>query len=136
VFAFVFVCALSGLAFGADLAVPSALLAGQIAHNGDKGQREGAYFGWWNLAGKLNLALAAGLALPLLQWLGYQSGGGAVPEIQAQAHEQGLRALTLAYAVLPCALKLLAAVLLYTLLLRPRPAVGAAADRPHSPHTP
>lgn len=124
VLAFAAVCALSGMALGADLAVPGALLAGQIAQNGDKGQREGAYFGWWNLAGKLNLALAAGLALPLLQWLGYQSGSGA-----DASSPQGLFALTLAYAVLPCGLKLLAAALLYTLLLRPAKAAGVPSVR-------
>ena len=103
------VCALSGLALGSDLALPSALLAGAIAERGDGGAREGAYFGWWNLAAKLNLALAAGLALPLLGALGYQPGSRSA---------EGLHALTLAYAVLPCALKLLAAALLYRFFVR------------------
>ena len=109
VIGFWWVCALSGLALGTDLALPGALLAGLIAARGDRGLREGAYFGWWNLAGKLNLALAAGLALPLLQLLGYQPGN---------ASPQGLQALTLAYAVLPCALKLLAAAGLYLAFVR------------------
>ena len=34
----------------------------------------GAYFGLWTLATKLNLALAAGIALPLLAALGYLPG--------------------------------------------------------------
>ena len=102
--AFGWVCALSGLALGADLALPSALLAGLIMRHGDSGQREGAYFGWWNLASKLNLALAAGLALPLLERMGYQPG---------TSSPDGLQALTFSYAVLPCALKVLAAALLY-----------------------
>ena len=106
---FWWVCALSGLALGTDLALPGAMLAGLIAERGDRGQREGAYFGWWNLASKLNLALAAGLALPLLDLLGYRPGTTA-PE--------GLQALTLAYAVLPCALKLLAAAGLYLAFVR------------------
>ena len=110
--AFWAVCALSGMALGADLALPGALLAGLIDERGDRGRREGAYFGWWNLASKLNLALAAGLALPLLDLLGYRPG----------ATDAGaLQALTLAYAVLPCALKLLAAALLYRAFLRHRP---------------
>lgn len=103
------VCVLSGLALGSDLALPSALLAGTIAERGDQGAREGAYFGWWNLAAKLNLALAAGLALPLLDVLGYQPGTRSA---------EGLHALSLAYAVLPCALKLLAAGLLYRSFVR------------------
>lgn len=109
---FWWVCALSGLALGTDLALPGALLAGMIAGRGDRGQREGAYFGWWNLASKLNLALAAGLALPLLELLGYRPGTSSA---------DGLQALTLAYAVLPCALKLLAAAVLYLAFVRPRP---------------
>ena len=112
---FVLVCALSGVALGTDLALPSALLAGVIAAEGDGGRHEGAYFGWWNLATKLNLALAAGLALPLLGAFGYTPG---------TRSEAGLQALTLAYAVLPCALKLLAAAALYALILR-RPQAGA-----------
>ncbi len=107
---FWWVCALSGLALGTDLALPGAMLAGMIAERGDRGQREGAYFGWWNLASKLNLALAAGLALPLLDLLGYRPGATA-PE--------ALQALSLAYAVLPCGLKLLAAAALYLAFVRP-----------------
>ena len=107
--AFLVVCALSGMALGTDLALPSALLAGVIAAEGDNGRHEGAYFGWWNFATKLNLALAAGLALPLLDLLGYTPGTRTA---------QGLQTLTLAYAVLPCVLKLLAACALYALIVR------------------
>ena len=111
---FLVVCALSGIALGTDLALPSALLAGLIGQLGERGQREGAYFGWWNFAAKLNLALAAGLALPLLAWLGY-TPGTRTPE--------ALHTLTLAYCVLPCVLKLLAAGALYALVIR-RDAAG------------
>ncbi|MEO7400239.1 MAG: MFS transporter [Polaromonas sp.] len=107
--AFLAVCALSGVALGTDLALPSALLAGVIAHEGDSGRHEGAYFGWWNFATKLNLALAAGLALPLLGALGYSPG---------TRDPEALRTLSLAYAVLPCGLKLLAAAALYFLIIR------------------
>jgi glycoside/pentoside/hexuronide:cation symporter, GPH family len=102
--AFTAVCVLSGVALGADLTLPSALLAGVIQRAGHSGQAEGAYFGWWNFATKLNLALAAGVALPLLQVFGYAPGSQS---------EQALTALTIAYCVLPCVLKLMAAALLY-----------------------
>lgn len=98
--AFACVCVLTGLALGADLACPGALLAGVIARSGDQNRHEGVYFGWWNFATKLNLALAAGLALPVLEWLGYRPGlaDGATSSTP----------LVLAYAALPCAIKLVA----------------------------
>ncbi|MGQ3003326.1 MAG: MFS transporter [Hydrogenophaga sp.] len=107
---FLIVCALSGVALGTDLALPGAMLAGLIGRLGERGQREGAYFGWWNFATKLNLALAAGLALPLLAWFGYAPG---------TRDPTALQTLTIAYCLLPCALKLLAAGTLYALIIRP-----------------
>jgi glycoside/pentoside/hexuronide:cation symporter, GPH family len=103
------VCVASGLALGADLALPSAMLAGVIQRAGHSGRSEGAYFGWWNFATKLNLALAAGVALPLLAAFGYAPGA---------RDATALSALTLAYCLLPCALKLLAAALLWRLWMR------------------
>ena len=100
VVAYAAVCMLSGIALGADLTLPGALLAGVIQHAGHGDSAEGAYFGWWNFATKLNLALAAGLALPLLQAFGYTPGS---------RDPQALLALTVAYCLLPCLLKLLAA---------------------------
>jgi GPH family glycoside/pentoside/hexuronide:cation symporter len=99
--AFGAICLLSGLSLGADLALPPALLADVIRERGEEA-RAGAYFGLWNFATKLNLALAAGLALPLLAWLGYQPG--AAPTVAP------LYAL---YCLVPCALKLAAAALLW-----------------------
>lgn len=110
--AFLAVCALSGVALGTDLALPGALLAGTIAAAGDRGRTEGAYFGWWNFATKLNLALAAGVALPLLGLLGYTPG---------TRDPAALQVLNIAYCLLPCALKAVAAVLLTTLILRKTP---------------
>ena len=82
-----------------------------IAHAGDQGRGEGAYFGWWNFASKLNLALAAGLALPILGLFGYAPGS---------RDPQALSALVTAYCLPPCAHKLLAAASLYFLILRNR----------------
>jgi Na+/melibiose symporter-like transporter len=114
---FLLVCALSGVALGSDLALPGALLAGVIAKAGDHGRAEGAYFGWWNFATKLNLALAAGLALPLLGWLGY------VPGAQDAA---AATLLTAAYCLLPCVLKALAALSLQFFIIQP-------TAMPHTP---
>jgi glycoside/pentoside/hexuronide:cation symporter, GPH family len=91
------VCVASGLALGADLALPSAMLAGVIQRAGHSGRSE------------LNLAIAAGVALPLLAAFGYSPGA---------RDDAALSALTLAYCLLPCALKLLAAALLWRLWMR------------------
>lgn len=98
------VCLLSGLALGVDLIAPGALLNGMLQSRADDAAHSGAYFGWWQVATKLNLALAAGVSLPLLQWLGYETGSRDAP---------ALLALSWAYALLPCVLKLLAGVLLW-----------------------
>jgi Na+/melibiose symporter-like transporter len=102
--AFAAICVASGAALGADLALPPALLARVIDANGHGGAREGSYFGLWNLVNKLNLALAAGIALPTLEALGYREGS---------RDPAALEALAFAYALLPCALKLVAAALIF-----------------------
>jgi glycoside/pentoside/hexuronide:cation symporter, GPH family len=113
------VCLASGLASGADLALPAALVARSIHAAGHSGQLEGSYFGTWGFLTKLNLALAAGLALPLLQWLGYTPG---VRDAAA------LNALTIGYCLIPCALKLIAAALLYGLFIAGKPFNAACVD--------
>lgn len=96
--AFAIVCAASGVALGADLALPPSILADVIGRRGTM-RDAGAYFGVWTLATKLNLALAAGIALPLLAALGY------VPGTQ---DADATRALAVVYAAVPCVLKLCA----------------------------
>lgn len=86
------VCAASGLALGADLALPPALVADMI--DADPAPQPGAYYGLMSFFAKFTLALAAGLALPLLDGWGYAPGGG------------NLFALSATYALLPIAMKL------------------------------
>ena len=107
---FLLVCALSGAALGSDLALPGALLAGVIDAAGDRGRADASYFGWWNFATKINLALAAGLVLPLLGWLGYAPG---------TRDPHALALLSAAYCLLPCALKAAAALALHFFNLQP-----------------
>lgn len=117
---FLVVCALSGFAIGSDLVLPSALLAGIIAEADDQ-PNAGAYFGWWNFATKLNLALAAGLALPLLGLAGYVPGAREAAALQA---------LSLAYCLLPCVLKVAAGLALWALVIRPGPAPSSSLPLP------
>jgi glycoside/pentoside/hexuronide:cation symporter, GPH family len=104
VIGFGLICLASGWALGADLSLPGALLTGIVHHAGHGGQQEGRYLGWWTCAAKLNLALAAGVTLPLLDALGYQSG---------RADPPSLEILAWTYGGLPCLLKLLATMLLW-----------------------
>ena len=101
------ICGLSGVALGADLALPPSLLADLLARPAAPGApraTSGAAFGWWNFVTKANLALAAGLALPLLAVFGYSPGSRAVGAVAA---------LAWVYALAPLALKLAAMALLW-----------------------
>jgi Na+/melibiose symporter-like transporter len=104
---FMLICILSGLGLGADLALPPSMLADVIDRDEADGKtrNEGAYFGLWNLVTKLNLALAAGIALPMLSRFGY------VPNAET-ANAYSLAALAAIYALLPSLLKISAAVML------------------------
>jgi GPH family glycoside/pentoside/hexuronide:cation symporter len=95
---FLLVCMASGAALGADMTLLPALFARRIAAAGVSG---GQAFGLWNFCTKFTLALAAATVLPLLDLSGYSPGGGGA-----------LAALTLLYAVVPCALKLCAIAVL------------------------
>ena len=95
---FALICFASGLALGADITLPAAI----AADIGERQRQVGACFGVWNFAAKLNLALAAGVSLPLLDFFGYVPGNG-----------EGLDALTFTYALLPLAFKALAGALLF-----------------------
>jgi GPH family glycoside/pentoside/hexuronide:cation symporter len=99
--AYLLVCLLCGAALGADLTAPGTLFTSVVKRAGHAGVAEGAYAGWWHWGAKFNLALAAGLALPALQLLGYQPG---------LRSPQGLLALAAVYGLLPCVFKLLALV--------------------------
>jgi hypothetical protein len=102
--AFGWVCALSGLALGVDVIAPGALLTGVMRRMGPSPSHPGLYWGWWQVATKLNLALAAGLTLPALQWWGYTPG---------QPDAAGLWTLSCAYGLIPCLLKAAAALCLW-----------------------
>ncbi len=69
------ICVLSGLALGADLALPPAIQADVIdvdtAQSGE--QKSGTYFALWSLITKLSLALSVGLAFPILGAFGFNA---------------------------------------------------------------
>lgn len=106
-YAFVAVCVISGLSLGADLALSSSLQADVIEwdrrHGG--GDRAGFYFGLWGMATKLALALAVGLAFPLLGATGFVAG-----QVNDQ---QALLTLSLLYGLVPVVIKLGAVALIW-----------------------
>ncbi len=97
---FALICMVSGMALGGDLSILPSFLADAVS-----GQRAagGLEFGIWNFISKFSLALAAGIGLPLLYYLGYS------PSASSSA---GLGALSFSYALLPCAFKCVALALL------------------------
>ncbi len=105
--AFMLICALSGVAVAADLAIAPSMLADTIAKANHQGA-EGAYFGIWNLVTKANLAFAAGLTLPILSLAGYVPGN-----LTPTANVSGGVALAVLYCLVPCGLKLIAGGLLW-----------------------
>lgn len=96
---FALICVVTGFALGAELTCPALLLAAAINRSGQRGRHESLIMGLWTLLQKLALALAAGLVLPLLAGMGYTPG---IPDTNA---------LPLAYAAIPCGLKLMALIL-------------------------
>ncbi|MBT8356293.1 MAG: MFS transporter, partial [Desulfobacterales bacterium] len=87
---------LSGIGFGATLAIPSAIQADVIDYDelisGER--REGLYIGFWSIAKKLAAAVGVGAGLALLGVSGY------VPNTSQP--ESVVLSLRLLYALVPC----------------------------------
>ncbi|UWQ13873.1 MFS transporter [Aliiroseovarius sp. M344] len=94
---FAIICVASGAALGADMVVLPAMFSVVLTK---AGLSASAAFGIWSFAGKLGLALAAFAVLPLLDRSGFQPG-------QVNSAD-ALNTLNMAYAVVPCILKLCA----------------------------
>jgi Na+/melibiose symporter-like transporter len=102
--AYAAICVLSGLALGADLALPPSILADHIAVRGHQ-HYASRYFSVMTLISKASLALATGLILPALGLAGYQPGRIADQQVTVY--------LSLAYALAPLVVKTAAAVWLW-----------------------
>ena len=99
---FALVCIASGAVLGADLTLLPAMFATRMARISPSAA-EG--FGLWSFVSKFTLALAAVALLPVLENAGLQPGAGASPP-------EAVRLLSVLYAGVPCALKLIAIALL------------------------
>ena len=98
VFPFYVIVVASGATLGADMTLAPAMLASRIKGGG------GQVFSIWTFLQKLALTVAAGLVLPLLAIAGYEPGS---------TDQGGLAMLSLAYALVPCGLKLIAIPVLW-----------------------
>ena len=87
--------ALSGIGFGATLALPSAIQADVIDYDelltGER--REGQYIGWWSISKKLAAAVGIGAGLAILGMAGYVPNTTQTFEVQL--------ALRVLYALVP-----------------------------------
>jgi len=110
--AFALVCVLTGLCLGADLALPPAIQADVADWDRlrFKRNRTAGLFSLWNMAAKLALAAAAGLAFPLLELFGFA---------QSEKPQIALTALAVIYALVPCVLKSTAVAMMWRLPLTP-----------------
>lgn len=100
---YVSVAVLSGLALGADVVLPASMQADVVeaealARGENAPSRTGLVFALWSLATKIALGLAGGIGFGLIGLAGYDAALPAQPEAVGPA-------LTVAYAVLPLALK-------------------------------
>ncbi len=106
---FALICVASGAALGADMTLLPAIFARRMEQ---VSPGAGAGFGLWSFVSKLTLAFAAVGLFPLLEARGFVSGGTNT--------EAALWLLTILYALVPCALKLVAMALLAATQI-PRP---------------
>jgi Na+/melibiose symporter-like transporter len=99
---------MTGIGLGADLTLPSAMQADIVDLDtlGSGARRAGLYFALWGMATKLALAIAVGIAFPLLDLAGFD------PTRDANS-ATALVTLGLLYAAVPVAIKLAATALIW-----------------------
>lgn len=100
---FLLICIFSGIAFGAELALPPAILADNINKNSSTGE-----YSIFTLLMKLALALSIGLIFPLLQAEGFTPS--------AENTVSALNSLSFYYALFPCSVKISAIILLISFM--------------------
>ena len=98
------ICIVSGIALGGDLALPPSMLGDQI-HAHESGASAATQFSILALLSKAGLAIGSAITLPLLDFAGF------VPAAVNSA--SALMNLSVAYALIPCIIKLVSAYLLY-----------------------
>ena len=105
------ICILSGFALGADLSLPTSIIADRI--NTRKAEsRATQYYGVMAFIPKISFALASGAAFLTLDYVGFV--------VASNNTESAQQALMMLYGLVPCIIKLLAAISLWILIKRQR----------------
>jgi len=110
--AFAIVCLITGMALGADLALPPAIQADVVDYGAFRSgrARAGLQFALWGMSTKLALAAAVGLALPGVEALGFDPGSPT---------QSGINSLVVIYALVPVVIKILAITVVWRFPLTP-----------------
>ncbi|HYB99530.1 MAG TPA: MFS transporter [Candidatus Limnocylindrales bacterium] len=115
----------SGIGFGATIALPSSMQADVIDYDEllSGRRREGSYLGVWAVARKMSAAIGVGVGLHVLDLAGY------VPNAEQTPHVRDV--LVALYALVPCACNAagFAIALAYPIGRREHAAIRAAVDR-------
>ncbi|NCC21889.1 MAG: MFS transporter [Alphaproteobacteria bacterium] len=111
VVAYGLVCFLSGVALGADLALPPSIMADRVSRQRTESMAT-QYFAVLTFIPKVALAIAAGSAFLVLEATGFETG--------ATSSAGAANSLPLLYALVPCLIKLVTAALLRRLILSER----------------
>ncbi len=101
------ICIASGLALGAELALPPSILADLLEENKSLNNASG-HFSVLTFLAKAALALASATTFLTLDKVGYQPG--------QENSENALYWLSVSYALIPCLIKCISAFLLYQLM--------------------
>jgi len=104
VVAYGIICVASGLALGAELALPPSILSDRI-DTAQQNDHAASHFALLALLAKLVFALASGIALPALGFAGFTPAADNTPQV--------LLVLSVVYAGLPCLIKLAALWIIY-----------------------
>lgn len=103
------ICFMSGIALGGDLVFPPAIVSDYI-HQSKSQKSASAYYGILNLLSKSSLAFSSALSFFILDYAEFTAGG--------KNTNLSLMGLSISYALIPCIIKITAAVMMYKILIK------------------
>jgi glycoside/pentoside/hexuronide:cation symporter, GPH family len=106
------VCFMSGIALGGDLVFPPAIVSDHI-HQSKSQKSASAYYSILNLLAKSSLAFASALSFFILDHVEFKAGG--------ENFAISLTGLSIAYALIPCIIKTIAAFFVWKILIKSNP---------------